>query len=137
MVFPSISVSPHPLHPPPPPPSHEDPTSLGRDVLPLKLHGEFLLLPSSAPSAACNCILRHSTPPPLPLICLLVYFQHILQRVCAVIPLGGKNPKEEYFLFSHLLFFWLCFLQTPSIVLCMLSFCSRMIQHVVLKTHKH
>lgn len=29
----------------PPPPSHEDPTSLGRDVFPLKLHGECSLFP--------------------------------------------------------------------------------------------
>lgn len=56
MVFPSISVS-HTLSSlpslhtscPPPSPSHEDPTSLGRDVLPLKLHGEFCLSPARLP----------------------------------------------------------------------------------------
>lgn len=46
MVFPSISV-PQPSRPTLPHPSfHEDPTSLGRDVLPLKLHGEFCFSPS-------------------------------------------------------------------------------------------
>lgn len=108
MVFPSISVSPTPPFTPPNP-SHEDPTSLGRDVLPLKLHGEFSLLPSSAPSAACNRILCHSIPPSLPLICLLVYFQHIPQSLCSHSSGVKKNkkdkektnPTEECFLFSH------------------------------------
>lgn len=44
MIFPFIS-SPSPL-PSHSPSLHEDPTSLGRDALPLKLHGEFRLCPS-------------------------------------------------------------------------------------------
>lgn len=74
----------------PPPPHHGGPTSLGRDVLPLKPGGEFLPLPFLAPSAACNRVLVSSSPP-LPLVCL-PFVKSFLR--------GVKEPKEEAF--SHL-----------------------------------
>ena len=124
MVFPSISVSPHPFHPPPTPVSWI-PYLFGAGCFAIKTPWWVLLLPSLAPSAACNCIHRHSTPP-LPLICLLVYFQHIPQSLCHH---SSGEPPVECVLFS---LFFLClllvvFFANPSIFLCMLSFCSRMI----------
>lgn len=115
MVFPSISVSP----PTPftlPHPLSWRPYLFGAGCFAIKTPWWVLLLPSLAPSAACNCILRHSTPPSLPLICLLVYFQHIPQSLCSHSS-GEKNPKEECFLFSHL-FCAFFFFSNPSIFLC-------------------
>lgn len=95
MVFPSISVSttrstiPHPLHSPPPPVSWR-PYLFGAGCFAIKTPWWVLLLPSLASSAACNCILR-STHPPLPLICVLLYFQHILQNLCLHSSLGKKE----------------------------------------------
>lgn len=99
MVFPSISVSPHPLHPSPPP-FHEDLTSLGRDVLPLKLHGEFCFSPPWLPRqhATVYSATAHRL---LYLSFVSWYIFNTFRRVCAVIPQGGKT-KEECFLFSHL-----------------------------------
>lgn len=102
MVFPSISVSPPPH---PTPPSSPSPTALswrpylfGAGCFAIKTPWWVLLLPSLAPSAACNCILRHSTPPLLPLICLLVYFQHMPQSLCSHSPGGGKKSQRGVFL---------------------------------------
>lgn len=132
MVFPSISVSPHPLHPPPPL-FHEDPTSLGRDVLPLKLHGEFCFSPPWLPRqhATVYSATAHRL---LYLSFVFWYIFNTFRRVCAVIPQGRKIPKRSvsYFLIFFVPFFG-CVFANPSIFLCMLSFCSRMIQHVVLK----
>lgn len=135
MVFPSISV-------PPTPPSSPSPTALswrpylfGAGCFAIKTPWWVLLLPSLAPSAACNCTLHHSTPPLLPLICLLVYFQHMPQSLCSHSSGEKKKiPKEEFFIFSHgiLCFFFDCvffsFLQIiQSFCACMVSFCGRII----------
>lgn len=108
MVFPSISVSPpptppHPLHPPPPP-FHEDPTSLGRDVLPLKLHGEFCFSPPWLPQQ--HATVYSATAHRLFYLSFVSWYTfNTCRRVCAVIPQGGeKNPKEGFFLFSHHIF---------------------------------
>lgn len=80
MIFPFISSPslPPSLLPSHSPSLHEDPTSLGRDVLPLKLHGEFRLCPSPRLPQQHATV---SSPPPLPLICLLVHFQHMPQSL--------------------------------------------------------
>lgn len=70
MVFPSISVSPPPSLPPSALTFREDPTSLGQDVLPLKLHGEFVFAPSLAQQHAS--VLRRS-PPPLSAVTFLTF----------------------------------------------------------------
>lgn len=110
MVFPSISVSPHPLHPPPPP-SHEDPTSLGRDVLPLKLHGEFCLSPPWLP-------LQHATVYPVTahrLLYLSFVSRYIFNTFRIVVQsfLRGEKSQRVFLIFSSFLcvpFFWLFFL---------------------------
>lgn len=121
MVFPSISVS--PLHPPtlftPFTPSHEDPTSLGRDVLPLKLHGEFLTSPLGSMRLYPPPQQHH--PPPLPLICFLVYFQHIPLSLCTHSFLRGeKIPKRSvsYFLILFMCPLLVVFFANPLICLC-------------------
>lgn len=89
MVFPSISES------------SWRPYLFGAGCFTIKTPWWVLLLPSLAPSAACNCIprLAHCLFFLL-LICLLVYFQHIPQTFRLSF-LSGNNPKEECFLFSH------------------------------------
>lgn len=96
MVFPSISVPPTPT-----PTSSPSPTALswrpylfGAGCFAIKTPWWVLLLPSLAPSAACNCTLHRSTPPLLPLICLLVYFQHMPQSLCS--HSSGEKKKKKF-----------------------------------------
>lgn len=128
MVFPSISVSPplHPLHLPPPP-YHEDPTSLGRDVLPLKLHGEFCLSPPWLPQQHATV---HSTTAHrlfhLSFISWYIFLTHAAAFVQTFLRgLGGGIPKRSVFYFLIFLCLFLI------IAVCM--FCGRMIQHVPIR----
>lgn len=117
MVFPSISVS-HPLRPPPSP-FHEDPTSLGRDVLPLKLHGEFCFSPPWLPqqhasvyAATAHRLFYRSF--------VSWYIFNTCHRVCAVIPQGAKIPKRSFFFFfifscHFLCLLWFRYLQTINL----------------------
>lgn len=115
MVFPSISVPPPPPSPSPTPLSWR-PYLFGAGCFAIKTPWWVLLLPSLAPSVACNCILHHSTPPPLPLICLLVYFQHIPQSLCCHSSGGKKSQRGVFLIFtSFFVPFLVVFFANPSI----------------------
>lgn len=117
MVFPSISVShtlPTSLLPfllsslPSPSPSHEDPTSLGRDVLPLKLHGEFCLSPPWFPEQHAS--VHHTASSSRSFVSRYIF--NTFHKVCAAIPLGQNDPKEKLFVLSLFCLLWFCSLQT-------------------------
>lgn len=87
MVFPSISVSPPTPFTLPPPPSHEDPTSLGRDVLPLKLHGEFCFCPPWLPQQHATVYTATAHLLYLSFVSWCIF--NTFRKVCAVIPRGS------------------------------------------------
>ena len=100
--------TPPPPSPPPPLPSHhhpfhEDPTSLGQDVLPLKLHGEFCLSP---PSAACNCTPPQHTLSPAsdtsPVVFLFFFLHNSAEFLLSFLMGGGKGGFPIFFVFLQI-----------------------------------